>query len=134
MILDKKERPFNLYVYQAGEELDSVLGEEELILRYNVNGIELNEGGFEKLTREIDLKTMHCLIPEIQREPIIIHTGKFPLVTGSFQRLILREDWLQALNPADLQAAGKVNRRFFEVCTLNALKQYVEDQEKIGSF
>ena len=130
MILDKKERPFNLYVYQAGEELDSVLGEDELILRYNVNGIELNEGGFEKLTREIDLKTMNCLIPEIQKEPIIIHTGKFPLVTGIVQRLIVREDWVQELNPVNFQNVGKVNRKYYEICTHTALKDYIEKQER----
>jgi len=133
MILDKKERPFNLYVYQAGEELDSVLGEDELILRYNVNGIELNEGGFEKLTREIDLKTMNCLIPEIQKEPIIIHTGKFPLVTGIVQRLIVREDWVQELNPVNFQNVGKVNRKYYEICTHTALKDYIEKQVRTRS-
>jgi hypothetical protein len=129
-VLDKKEWPFNLYVFQTGKERDKVLSEDEIILRYNVNGIELNEMGLKKLTREIDLKTMNCLLPEIQKEPIIIHTGKFPLVTGVFQRLIVREDWVQELNPVNLQNAGKVNRKYYEVCTHDALKEYVEKQER----
>ena len=129
-ILDKKERPFNIYVYQAGEEQDSVLGEDESILRYNVNGIELNEGGFDKLSREIDLKTMNCLIPEIQKEPIIIHTGKFPLVTGVVQRLIVREDWVQELNPINLRTVGRVSRKYYEVSTHVALKDYIAKHER----
>jgi len=129
-ILDKKERNFNLYVYQTNKEQDNALSEDEIILRYNVNGIELNETGYNKLTREIDLKTMNCLIPEIHKEPIIIHTGKFPLVTGIFQRLIIREDWVQELNPVNFQAVGRVNRKYYEVCTYDALKEYIEKQER----
>ena len=128
--LDIKERPFNLYVYQTGSKQDSVLSEDEFILRYNVNGIALNEAGFNKLTNEIVIKTMNCLVPEIQREPIIIHTGKFPLVTGIVQRLIVREDWVQELNTTNLQPVGKVNHKYYEICTNVALKDYIEKQER----
>ena len=131
--LDTKGMPFNLYVYQAGQELNPALSEDELILRYNVNGIELNEAGFDKLANEIDLKTMNCLVPGIQKEPIIIHTGKFPLVTGIVQRLIVREDWVQELNMANLQSVGKVNHKYYEICTNGALKDYIEKQERGGS-
>ena len=128
----KNDKAFNLYVYQSGTDNDNALSDDEVIMRYNVNGIELSEAGFKKITSEIDLKTMNCLIPEIQQDPITIHTGKFPLVTGSFQRLILREDWVQELNPVNLKISGKVNRKYYEVCTQDALKQYVENQEKNG--
>jgi hypothetical protein len=129
-LYDKNDKAFNLYVYQSRTVDGKALSEDEIILRFNVNGIELNEEGFKKLTSEIDLKTINCLIPEMQKEPIIIHTGKFPLVTGSFQSLIIREDWVQELNPVDLKILGKVNRKYYEVCTQDALKQYVESREK----
>jgi hypothetical protein len=130
--LDKNGKNFNLYVYESGKDKDDALSDDEIILRYNVNGIELNEAGFNKLASEIDLKTMNCLIPELQKDPIIIHTGKFPLVTGTFQRLILREDWVQELSPVDLSVLDKVNRKYYEVCTQNILKKYVENQDKNG--
>ena len=98
-----------------------------------MNGIELNKAGFIKLTREIDLKAMNCLIPEIRQEPMMIYTGKFPLVTGVFQRLIVREEWVQELNPVNLQSVGKVNRKYYEVCTHNALKEYIEKRERARS-
>jgi hypothetical protein len=131
-VMDKGGKAFNLYVYQSTGDGDKGLSDDEIILRFNVNGIELNQAGFEKLTKEIDLKTMNCLIPEIQKEPIIIHTGKFPLVTGSSQRLIIREDWVQELNTVNYQPSGKVNRKYFEVCTMDILKKYVEKQENRG--
>lgn len=124
------DKPFNLYVYQSVKNNDKMLSDDEIIVRYNVNGIELNNAGFQKLALEIDLKTINCLIPEVQKDPIILHTGKFPLVTGTFQRLIIREDWVQEMNPGDQEILGKVNRKYFEVCTQDAMKKYVENQEK----
>jgi len=129
-ILAGKPKSFNLYVYQAGEQGEKVLSDDEIILRYNVNGIELNQGGFNKLAREIDLKTINCLIPEIQKDPITIHTGKFPLVTGAFQRLIIREDWVLEVSPLNFDIKGKVNRKYYEVCIHGGLKKYIENQEK----
>ncbi len=127
-VIDNSTNAFNLYVFQTDD--DKALSDDEVILRYNVNGIELNEAGFNKLSAEIDLKTMNCLIPEMGQDPIIIHTGKFPLVTGSFQRLILREGWVQELNPVNLRIYGKINRKYYEVCTQESLKHYVENQEQ----
>ena len=132
-VLVGKRKAFNLYVYQSGIHSEKVLSDDEIILRYNVNGIELNQSGFKKLSKEIDLKTINCLIPEIHEDPIIIHTGKFPLITGSFQRLIVREDWVLEMNPNAYEIMGKVNRKYYEVCTHRALRQYVEDQEKNSS-
>jgi class 3 adenylate cyclase len=129
-ILPQNSTAFNLYVYQAGSTIEKSLSTDESILRYNVNGIELNGAGFKKLASEIDLKTMNCLIPEVQKDPMIIHTGKFPLVTGAFQRLIVREDWVHELNPVDMKIHGKVNRKYYEVTMQLALKQYVESHEK----
>jgi hypothetical protein len=131
-VMGRNSRPFNLYVYQSATDVDKDLSDDEIILRFNVNGIELNQAGFTKLAQEIDLKTMNCLIPEIQKEPIVIHTGKFPLVTGTFQRLIIREDWVQELNMVNYQPSAKVNRKYFEVCTQDSLKSYVEKQESLG--
>jgi len=131
-IMDKNNRAFNLYVYQSVTGRDENVSDDEIILRYNVNGIELNQSGFTKLAQEIDLKTMNCLIPEIQREPIVVHTGKFPLVTGTFQRLIIREDWVQELDTVNYQPSAKVGRKYFEVCAQEILKNYVEKQENRG--
>ena len=131
-VIDKDNRAFNIYVYQSDKDAQKSLSQDEIILRYNVNGIELNQAGFNKLSKEIDLKTINCLLPEIQKEPIILHTGKFPLVTGTFQRLIIREEWVQELNTVTYQPSGKVNRKYFEICTHDALKKYVEKQESMG--
>ena len=125
-------RSFNLYVYQETQHNDERLSDEEVFQRYNVNGIELNQAGFDKLAKEINLRTMNCLIPEIQQEPIIIHTGKFPLVTGTFQRLIIREECIQKLDMANYQPAGRVERKYFEISTHDVLEKYIDKQQNVS--
>ena len=50
--------PFNVFLLQSLME-DAVADEgEELLIRYNLNGIELNEEGFQKLSAEITLAPM----------------------------------------------------------------------------
>jgi class 3 adenylate cyclase len=127
-VIKSNETPFNLYVYHSTKDTEGS-AEEEYVLRYNVNGIELSETGFNKLAGEIDLKTMICTIPEIQSESLTIHTGKFPLVTGTFQRIIIREDWIREMSAEDYQTSDKLERKYYEVCTHRSLKDYVEKQE-----
>ncbi|MBW2502711.1 MAG: hypothetical protein JRD39_07190 [Deltaproteobacteria bacterium] len=132
-VFERDRTPFNLVVCQAGGDRMTPGSDDEAVLRYNVNGIELNGTGFTKLAAEIDLKTLNCFIPEVQAEPIIVHTGKFPLVTGSFQRLIIREDSVWDFNPVEQRIQGRVARKYYEISTLESLKQYVENRESAGS-
>ena len=126
---DRDSNPFNLYVYLAGRNSDQTLSDDEIVRRYNVNGVELNEAGFQKLADEIDLKIMNCFIPELHDEKIRIHTGKFPLVTGTFQRLIIREDWVREVDETDFQIKSKTTRKYYEVCTNPILSRYVTSRE-----
>jgi hypothetical protein len=126
---DRNRNPFNLYVYLAGQDKDDSLSDDEIIRRYNVNGIELNEAGFRKLVTEIDLKPMKCMIPELQKKEIQVHIGKFPLVSGTYQRLVVREDWVRMMNPTDFQVTEKTNRKYYEVCTNPILHEYVKRLE-----
>ena len=126
---DRGRNPFNLYVYLAGQDGDEALSDDEIVRRYNVNGIELNETGFKKLATEIDLKTMNCSIPEFHNEEIRIYTGKFPLVTGTFQRLIIREDWVKKVDEADFHVRGRTKHKYYEICTNSRLSKYVKSRE-----
>jgi hypothetical protein len=105
------------------------LSDDEIVRRYNVNGIELNEPGFKKLATEIDLKSMNCRIPELNNEDIRIHTGTFPLVTGTYQRLIIREDWIREVNASDFQVKSKTDSKYYEICTNPILTKYVKSRE-----
>jgi hypothetical protein len=120
------EYPFNLYVFRTVSENDAEASEDDFLLRYNVNGIELNAEGFLKLSQEIDLQSFTCHIPELHSEKINVHTGKIPTKTGKYQRLIIREDRISVVSPQDFTIIRKTDQKYYEVCTHPLLYEYVE--------
>ncbi len=128
-IMRSRKKPFNLYVFKSSAQEDYSTTVDDLFLRYNVNGIELNEAGFKKLCEEIDLKTIECKIPEIQKDRIKLHTGRFPTMTGKYQRLVIRESEILEVNPADLSVIRVTDQKYYEVCTNTKLYEYAK---KVG--
>jgi hypothetical protein len=120
-IIRKNSSPFNLFVFQGASDAEMRQTADDLLLRYNVNGIELNEVGFRKLAQEIDLKQFSGDIPALQLDKIRLFTGKFPTQSGRYQRLVLREAEVPAVNPKDLSPLNVTHRKYYEVCTSPAL-------------
>jgi hypothetical protein len=120
------EYPFNLYLFQKASENNAESPLDDLLVRHNVNGIELNAEGFAKLSQEIDLQSFTCHIPKLQAEKIDVHTGKFPTVTGKYQRLIIREAQIPVVSPHDFTVIRKTDQKYYEVCTNPLLYEYVE--------
>jgi hypothetical protein len=125
-ILRKNGGPFNLYVFQGVTDEEMAKTADDLLLRYNVNGIELNEAGFRKLAQEIDLKRFSGDIPELKLETVSLYTGKFPTKSGRYQRLVLREADVPAVNPKELKRLHLTRRKYYEVCTSPALYKFAK--------
>ena len=125
--MNKNDRPFNVYVFQTEpeEDITSTAGDE--FSRYNVNGIELNASGFRKLSEEIDLKKIECLIPDLGEEKIKLYTGKFPTAARKFQRLVIREAQIPQVDPDDLRVIKITTRKYYEVCMNPKLYRYVQE-------
>ncbi|MDD2301942.1 MAG: hypothetical protein PHG30_05230, partial [Eubacteriales bacterium] len=83
--------------------------------------------GFEKLTREIDLKFISCRVPEIQEDEIRLYTGIFPTATRQYQRLIIREDDIIAVSPDTLRPIRSTGQKYYEVCTHPGLYRYLKE-------
>ena len=99
-----------LIVEGAGEEEG-----DELLMRYNMNGIELNEEGFQKLTSEISLFPLEGNFPmPWGKDRAQLFYGELPL-GDSLEPIVVRRGMTR-----QLQAGGKIggptNRPFFEVC------------------
>mgnify|MGYP001055603091 CR=1 FL=1 len=120
-------RPFNLYVYKSASEKASIAATDDMLFRYNINGIELNADGFEKLSKEIHLKSMETYIPDLKKEKIKIHTGKFLTATGEYQRLVIREARIPEVVPDELRVIRQTDQKYYEVCTHPILYDYVEN-------
>jgi hypothetical protein len=108
--------PFNVYLLQTLMD-DAVADEgEELLVRYNLNGIELNEEGFQKLSAEISLAPMGGNFPlPWGKARVQLYFGEVPL-GESLEPIVIRKGFVRQLLPGGkIGAPG--NRAYYEVCT-----------------
>jgi hypothetical protein len=106
--------PHNLYVFKnAREDVDDTV--DDVSLRYNVNGIELSQDSFDKLSREIKLKKVDCKAG--RGEGVQFYAGKVPLLNGHFQQLVIRESPVYEIDPESYGITRPTLRKYYEVCT-----------------
>lgn len=127
-LLPENQTPFNLFVVQplageAGKE-----GEEEFLIRYNINGIELNQSGFEKLQEEIALQAVDIEV----NVPFASGTARFYYgqlpVGSSTEKVVLREGRVAQVTSEEFSPLGLTERRYFEVCVSPTIYQLVEQR------
>jgi hypothetical protein len=108
--------PFNIYLLQTlMDDTDESEG-EELLVRYNLNGIELNEEGFEKLSSEIALTPMagNFTFPW-GKERVQLYFGEVPL-GESIEPIVVRKGFVRQLL-AGGQIGAQGTRPYYEICT-----------------
>ncbi|HEV3483163.1 MAG TPA: hypothetical protein VGR97_12645 [Candidatus Acidoferrales bacterium] len=108
--------PFNVYLLQTLMDDTTADEGEELLVRYNLNGIELNEEGFQKLQREILLTPVGGNFPlPWGKERVQLYFGEVPL-GESLEPIVVRKGFVHQLLPG-----GKIGdqgaRAYYEVCT-----------------
>ena len=116
---------FNLFVFENESVEITEAATDDAFFRYNVNGIELNEEGFNKLTKEINLQTF--TYPSGDDENMKFYTGKVPLENGNYQRIIVREAAIHKVQPTALDVAGKILKKYYEVCTHPKIYNFIEN-------
>lgn len=102
----------------SAEELD------EFLVRFNMNGIELNEEGFQKLSEEISLDSIETKLDmPWGKENVTLHFGEVPL-GDSVELLVLRKGLARQLLP-DGKIGMPSSHPYYEVCTNPALYDLV---------
>jgi hypothetical protein len=122
--------PFNVYLLQTLMEDAAADEGEELLIRYNHNGIEINEEGFQKLSTEIALAPMGGNFPmPWGKERVQLYFGEVPL-GESLEPIVIRKGFVRQLLPgAKIGAQG--NRAYYEVCTDPKLLELA--RKKVGT-
>ena len=115
-LFDQNASPFNVFLLQTLMDDTSAEEGEELLVRYNMNGIELNEEGFQKLSSEISLAPMGGNFPlPWGKERVQLYFGEVPL-GESLEPIVIRKGFVRQLMPGGkIGAPG--NRAYYEVCT-----------------
>ena len=117
---------FNLFVFENESEEIIETTVDDFTYRYNVNGIELNEDGFNKLAKEINLQIF--TFPSENDESVKLYTGKVPLANGNYQRIAIREAVIHKLQPNALDVTGKISKKYYEVCTHHKIYDSIGNQ------
>ena len=123
-LLADKKGPFNLHVFQTRSDEELAATADDLYTRFNVNGIELSAPGFEKLSHEIDLKTLNNEFADPFGRRSKLYTGKFPTQSGRYQRLVIREAQIPVVDPTTLETTKDTSRKYYEICTHPKLYDY----------
>lgn len=98
----------------SAEELD------EFLVRYNMNGVELNDEGFQKLSEEISLeKLVTKLDMPWAKQEVALYYGEVPM-GESVELLVVREGLARELLP-DGKIGKPSEHRYYEVCTSQAI-------------
>jgi hypothetical protein len=115
-LLADKTSIFRVFVFQPGVQIAEEDEADEFLIRFNLNGIELNEEGFLKLSEEIALRQVEaeCDMPW-GRERATFFLGE-ALIGESLEPILLRRGVVRQLN-SDGQFGAPGQRPYYEVCT-----------------
>jgi len=105
-------------VFQFLTALEGATAEEleEFLVRFNHNGIELNDEGFQKLSEEISLeKLVTKLEMPWAKQEVTLYYGEVPM-GESVELLVVRQGLARELQP-DGKIGKTSDHSYYEVCT-----------------
>jgi hypothetical protein len=124
-MLSVNPSPFRLFHFQTMVEGVAEDEADEFLIRFNLNGVELNDEGFQKLQEEISLTPLEadCVMPWGKERVTFFH-GETPVGEGLEPVLIRRGFVRQMLPGGKIGEAG--TRPYYEVCVNPKVLDLVE--------
>jgi class 3 adenylate cyclase len=124
-MLGDRSSLFRLFVFQPGMEGTQEDEIDEFLIRFNLNGVELNEEGFAKLSEEIALTQVEveCEMPWGQ-ELTTFFFGQAP-IGEAVEPILLRRGYVRQLL-SDGRIGPEGQRAYYEVCTDDRVLERVE--------
>ena len=116
---------FRLFLFQTMMEGVAEDEADEFLIRFNLNGVELNEEGFRKLQEEIALTSIEadCVMPW-GKECVTFYFGQTPVGEG-LEPVVIRRGFVRQLLP-DGKIGGAATRAYYEVCTSPKVFELIE--------
>lgn len=128
---ESSESLFSVYAFQTIEDSDPAASGEELLLRFNIGGININEAAFQKLKQEIALQAATREMQTLwEKERVRLYTGVVPVGQGAFRRIVVREGRTARIDPRNFSFKEWTNRKYYELCSHPAIYEFVESTLK----
>jgi class 3 adenylate cyclase len=102
------------------------------LLRYNVNGIELDPAAFPKLQQELVLRRVEAEFPEYGPGSVF-HVGRYPDRTGFMQWLAVREAPVRRWEGNEVSGEEPEGRRFYEIVTHPEVLERLKQELTVGA-
>ncbi len=124
-MLAQNASPFRLFLFQTMVEGVAEDEADEFLIRYNLNGVELNDEGFHKLQEEISLTQLEadCVMPW-GKQRVTFFRGETPVGEG-LEPVVIRRGFVRQMLPG-----GKIGpastRPYYEVCVNPTVMELVE--------
>jgi hypothetical protein len=124
-LLSQNSSLFRLFLFQTMMEGVAEDEADEFLIRFNLNGVELNEEGFLKLEEEIALTVVEadCVMPW-GKERVTFYAGETPVGEG-LEPILIRRGYVRQLLP-DGKIGSAAARAYYEVCTSPKVFELVE--------
>jgi hypothetical protein len=124
-LLSQNSSLFRLFLFQTMMEGVAEDEADEFLIRFNLNGVELNEEGFLKLEEEIALTIVEadCVMPW-GKERVTFYAGETPVGEG-LEPILIRRGYVRQLLP-DGKIGAAAARAYYEVCTSPKVFELVE--------
>lgn len=114
-LVEGNKSPFRVFLLQTLIEGTAEEEAQELLIRYNVGGILLNEDGFSKLAQEISLTRVEATFPlPWGDEDVQLFYGEVPVGTG-LEKVVVRKGQVRYLLPGG-GFGGPSHISYYEVC------------------
>ncbi len=126
--LKNKKNDFNLYVFYQNNNGHKA-GSASLI-RYNVNGIELDSKGFAKLKQEISLERMNKPYDGLKNNSSRFYFGKFPLISRQCKSILIREANIISIKKDPKGRKQDGEKKYYEICNYPDLCGFGKNQAK----
>jgi class 3 adenylate cyclase len=128
-VMEPQAGPFHVYAFQAAE-MDENGNPEDVILSFNLGGIRMNEAAFRKLQQEITLEPLKVRLPpslaSSDKGEYKLFSATVPVDKDIFRKIVVRESRIPHINPADFSVQGWTDRRYYEICTDQAIYSALE--------
>lgn len=117
---------FNVYSFQTVDDADTGGVVDEFLLRYNIGGIQISLGAFQKLQQEISLELHELVLPVLWGdETVRLYSGLVPVASGAFHKILIREANIPHIDARDFSLKEWTDRKYYEICTNDELEQLI---------